>query len=146
MEDDDMDDEPFDALVKRLAQTRLSRLDALRGLAASALAGVVGVTLPEAEGEAKPHHKRKGQSHGKGKAKDRKGKGKHAHPKAQPVVCPNGRCDTQPSKCRTADTGCVCLGTGPQSRCGLPTTTTAAPITTSTTTTSTTTSTTTTTT
>lgn len=31
-----MDDRQFDALVKRLTQARLSRLDALRGLAASA--------------------------------------------------------------------------------------------------------------
>ena len=35
-----MDDRQFDDLVKRLTQSRLTRLAALRGVAASALAGL----------------------------------------------------------------------------------------------------------
>ena len=48
-----MEDRQFDTLVKRLAQTRLSRLAVLHGLAASALAGVVGVAFPAVDGAAK---------------------------------------------------------------------------------------------
>src|SRR3954470_13672003 len=69
-----MDGETFDILVKRLAQTRPSRLDALRGLTATALAGVVGGTLAATEGGAKPHHKRTRTGHGR-RGDDRTGHG-----------------------------------------------------------------------
>ena len=37
-----MDGDTFDALVKRLTQTRLSRVEALRGMLASAAVGLAG--------------------------------------------------------------------------------------------------------
>ena len=52
--------------MKRLTQVRLSRLEALRGVAAGALAGLTGAALPETESAAKRHHKGKAS---KGKQK-----------------------------------------------------------------------------
>ena len=65
-----MDDPQFDALVKRLTQRRLSRLDALRAVAASALAGMRGLALTADKSAAK-------LSHGTRQGKDKPGKGEH---------------------------------------------------------------------
>jgi hypothetical protein len=47
-----MDGERFDSLIKRLGTTRLTRLAALRGLAAGAVATLVGVSLTADEARA----------------------------------------------------------------------------------------------
>jgi hypothetical protein len=68
-----MEEGQFDALVKQVAQVRLSRLDALRGLAAGVVAGLAGVVRSEAESAAKSRHRprtRKSQAaHGQGQPK-----------------------------------------------------------------------------
>src|SRR4051794_21497802 len=69
-----MEGETFDHLVKRLTAARFTRLDALRGLAASALTGLVGGMLAATEGAAKPHHKRTRTGHGR-RGDDRTGHG-----------------------------------------------------------------------
>jgi hypothetical protein len=48
-----MDGERFDSLIKRLGSTRVTRLTALRGLAAGAVASLTGISLFAEEGEAK---------------------------------------------------------------------------------------------
>ena len=114
-----MEDRQFDTLVTWLAQTRLSRLAALRGLAASALAGVA---VPAADGGAKRHrhrtrkhrskhqgkghHKQKGQGPGaaakKPKGFQRVGKRcDKGQPCGEYTECQNGICD--PTKCWIAD-------------------------------------------
>ena len=40
-----MDAERFDAMIKRLGTTRLTRMRALRGVAASAVAALIGAAL-----------------------------------------------------------------------------------------------------
>jgi hypothetical protein len=54
-----MDATTFDALIKRLAATRLTRLTALRGLAAGGVAALTGVRLFSEEGEAKKKNNQK---------------------------------------------------------------------------------------
>jgi hypothetical protein len=63
----------FDELIKRLTAARLSRLDALRGVLASAAVGLAGATLATEETAAKKGGKGKGR---KGKGRKGKGKGK----------------------------------------------------------------------
>ena len=58
-----MDGETFDDLVKRLTAARLTRLDALRGLIASAAVGLTGATLGIDETEAKKKAKRGKKRH-----------------------------------------------------------------------------------
>ena len=67
-----MDGRQFDTIVKGLARVRISRLDALRRLAASALAGVTFAGLPNLDSEAKRRGKRKRKQRRKDKRKDRK--------------------------------------------------------------------------
>src|SRR4051794_7156837 len=66
-----MDGDTFDDLVKRLTQARVTRLEALRGLVASAAVGLTGATRA-ADADAKKKGKK---GRGNGKAKTRKGKG-----------------------------------------------------------------------
>ena len=66
-----MEGETFDDLVKRLTEARLTRLDALRGVLASAAVGLAGATLSAEETAAK----KQGKGKGKKKRKHRKGKG-----------------------------------------------------------------------
>src|SRR5829696_4096627 len=54
-----MDGTQFDRLSKRLATQRVSRLTALRGLAAGAVASVTGVRLLGEEAAAKNNHEQK---------------------------------------------------------------------------------------
>src|SRR6185312_5922830 len=92
----EVDEKQFDALVKRLTQNRLSRLDALRGMAASALTGLAAVGLVRTETEAKPRHKGKskahkhktkqGQGHGKARGKDH-GKQGQTRGQAKVTLC-----------------------------------------------------------
>jgi hypothetical protein len=84
-----MDDQHFDDLVKRLTQTRLSRVAALRGVLASAVVGLTGATRADATA-AKP----KGDAAGKQGGK--KGKGKEqrdvqAQAPAKVTLCHKGR-------------------------------------------------------
>src|SRR3954469_14460146 len=96
-----MDGEKFDDLVKRLAAARLTRLDALRGLIASAAVGLTGATLADEtaakkhgkaagkKGGAKKHGKAAGKKGGDKKAKaagKKKDKGKHDHQAVVPVT------------------------------------------------------------
>src|SRR5215212_3052044 len=53
-----MDATTFDALIKRLAATRLTRLTALRGLAAGGVAALTGVSLLGEEADADNNKKR----------------------------------------------------------------------------------------
>ena len=80
-----MEGETFDDLVKRLTQTRLSRVAAVRGVLASAVVGLTGATRA-AETAARKRGK------GKGKGNKRKGK-RHVQAQAQPTVtlCHNGQ-------------------------------------------------------
>lgn len=68
-----MENQQFDALVKEMTQTRLSRLATLRGLAVGALTGLAGAGLLSADAEGKQRNKGKGKDKSKGKGK---GKGK----------------------------------------------------------------------
>jgi hypothetical protein len=86
-----MEGETFDDLVKRLTATRLSRLDALRGLLASAAVGLTGATLAAADARKKSKAAgkkggKKAKVGGKGKAKDRKGKAQD-----KVIICHNGQ-------------------------------------------------------
>jgi hypothetical protein len=57
-----MDTERFDALVKRLETTRLTRGGAVRGLMAGALAAVAGAALSADETDAKRRRRRRRRS------------------------------------------------------------------------------------
>jgi hypothetical protein len=61
-----MEDQTFDDLIKQLGTTRLTRLSALRGLAAGAAAAVAGAALVS-DGEAKKHAKKKSKKSKKAK-------------------------------------------------------------------------------
>jgi hypothetical protein len=74
-----MEGETFDDLVKRLTAARLSRLDALRGVLASAAVGLAGATRSPAETAAKKP--------GKGKGRKGKSKGKKAGAQAKVTLC-----------------------------------------------------------
>jgi hypothetical protein len=54
-----VDDTTFDTLIKRLATTRLTRLQTLRGLAAGGVAALTGMSLLGEEGEAKKNNPKK---------------------------------------------------------------------------------------
>jgi hypothetical protein len=54
-----MDGTRFDQLIKRIATTRVSRLTALRGLAAAAVASLAGISLLGEEGAAKKDNPKK---------------------------------------------------------------------------------------
>ena len=66
-----MDGDTFDDLVKRLTQTRLSRVDALRGMLASAVVGLTGAPLADETDARKKRNagkkKHREARHGKGK-------------------------------------------------------------------------------
>src|SRR4051794_20202584 len=81
-----MDGENFDDLVKRITAARLTRLEALRGLIASAAVGLTGATLAdatEAKKQAKADGKKGSRKHAHGESKH---KGKRTHSEAQPKV------------------------------------------------------------
>ena len=88
-----MDGETFDNLVKRLTQARLTRLDALRGVLASAAVGLAGATLSAEETVAKKQGKGKGRKGKHGTPHRGKGMGTHAKPdrRAQPTPRPMTR-------------------------------------------------------
>jgi hypothetical protein len=74
-----MEDRQFDALIKRLTQTHLSRLDVMRGVAAGAFAVLTGVSLSPEESAArrKRKNRRKRNHRHSGRRKDNhKGKRK----------------------------------------------------------------------
>ena len=54
-----MDAERFDAMIKRLGTTRLTRMRALRGVAASAAAALIGAALVPAAADAADRHRRR---------------------------------------------------------------------------------------
>jgi hypothetical protein len=78
-----MDDRQFDALVMRLTQTRLSRLQAVRRAAASALICLAGVSLSTDESAAKPQQRR-AQHEGNGR---KRGNDKKAKKNANLALC-----------------------------------------------------------
>ena len=96
-----MDGSHFDTLVKALATTRLTRLHALRGLAAGAVAAIAGVDFSTDEAEAAKSGKCKSkpnecQTCKKGKCERKNGKktcknGK-LKPKANGTLCSLGTC------------------------------------------------------
>ena len=72
-----MDSERFDDLVKRITAARLTRLEVLRGVLASAAVGLMGATLSAEAMVAQKQAKGAGKKTGKGKGKGQgKGKGK----------------------------------------------------------------------
>ncbi len=73
-----MDGQQFDAHVQRLTQVRLTRLDALRGLIASAAAGLTGATLID-DTDAKRAGKKGGKKKAKGKHKAKQAHNKVTH-------------------------------------------------------------------
>jgi len=54
-----MDAERFDAMIKRLGTTRLTRMRALRGVAASAVAALIGAALLPADAADRHRRRRK---------------------------------------------------------------------------------------
>src|SRR4051794_30456097 len=85
-----MDGRSFDDVITELSRTRLTRWGALRGLAASAAAAVIGVTLVADESGAK-----KGRGHKKGGS----GWRHHRTKKSKRTLC---HCeDSDPASCAT---------------------------------------------
>jgi hypothetical protein len=128
-----MDDRQFDALVKRVAQVRLSRLDALRGVAASALVGLAGVTLTADESAATPHRHGKDTRHGTGQGKATRHTTRRAHvrndPPNDPLPPPPPTTTTPAPSCQPdcfsknkqcGDNGCggICGTCAPALTCG----------------------------
>ena len=76
-----MDGETFYDLVKRLTAVRLTRLDALRGLIASAAVGLTGATLATTETDAKKDAKKGGnrKANAAGKNRKKQGNGKQGN-------------------------------------------------------------------
>ena len=96
-----MDGATFDALVKRLTQTRLSRLEALRGVLATAVVGLTGASLA-ADTAAKRKRKGAGKKGGKGKKRshDRHQKLQRQGP-AKVTLCHQGQTiDVPRRRCR----------------------------------------------
>src|SRR5918993_1731333 len=103
-----MDARQFDTIVKELARIHVSRLAALRGLAAVALAGVTTASFTDLDSTAKRRNKHKWKQHRKDKRKTRQTTrqafGRIGKPcnKDKPcgmyTECQFGRCS--PTKCR----------------------------------------------
>lgn len=90
-----MDGEKFDALLRRVCTTRLTRFSALRGLVAGAAAALTGAALASQSADAKKGGKRKG----KGKSsKDRGGRKLTAASGATPTACACSD-DLSPKQC-----------------------------------------------
>jgi hypothetical protein len=100
-----MDGEAFDALVKRLTQTRLSRLEAVRGVLATAVVGLPGVFLA-ADTAAKRKRKGARKKGGKGKkpSHDRHHKLQRQGP-TKVTLCHNGQTIAVPPSAVSAHLG-----------------------------------------
>ncbi len=105
-----MDDRQFDTLVKWLSQTRVSRLVALRALAASALPGLAAIALPATDSDAKRKRKSKANRNRKRKSQ-RKKNSKDFHRLGKP--CDKGQPCGKYTECRSgfcAPTKCLIEG------------------------------------
>src|SRR4051812_3201726 len=89
-----MDGERLDDLIKRFSVTRITRLEALRGMVAGAGLALTAATLAAVEADAKD--KGKGKGKGKVKGKDKKG---NAHAQHIGNCPPDGQYCSDPSHC-----------------------------------------------
>src|SRR4051812_46673034 len=99
-----MDAERFDAMIKRFTVTRMTRLDAVRGLLAGAGLAVTGATVAAVEADAKGKGKGKSKAahqHASAKKvghKKGKGKGKQGQAHKDSVSCtPDGQSCNNPT-------------------------------------------------
>ena len=110
-----MDGEKFDALLKRMCTTRLTRLDALRGLVAGAAAAVTGASLGSNETKAQKKKKKGGvKAQNKKTKKGGRGGGKPTNPGGN-ITCAGGlKVDSGQFKAGTcgnvkhSSSGCEC--------------------------------------
>ena len=97
-----MDGERFDELIKRLTVARLTRLEALRGLAGAAVVAGTGAAIVSDEAEAKGKKRGKRRNgNDRNKGKGRKAQAQQNTDKVTICHCPPGN----PDNCHTISVG-----------------------------------------